>query len=173
METKFTCSKSVLKKARVICWFYAAVTLIGIVLFLLPLLLNGLNTLGWFSVIYVVIALFMFYKGYRAFRVLRALRNSSFCVYYDTVSGVSIRNSYQKAVSFQIRKDEISSIDEEIVAVESKTDITYSRWMHRSPISSPSIINGYKSTVIRTKDEVYTLFGIELTEEIKEALASE
>ena len=164
METKFTCSKNALTKARsVFCFYAAAVPIIGFVL-LIPFLLNGINRISWLAFIYVLILLFLLYKGYRAYLVLRAVRKTSCSVCRETVSGISTPDPYQKGIDFQIRKDEIILLEDKIIAAENKREAAG---------SSSADERGYRSIVIHTKTDTYTVFGIELTEEIKEALASE
>ena len=48
----------------------------------------------------------------------------------------------------------------------------YLRTLHRAPFESPEL-RGYRSTIIKTEYASYTLFGIELTDEIKKALKPE
>ena len=169
MEKQFICSKNVLKKARVTFWFYAACISVIAILFLLPILLNAVNRIEWVAIIYALIILLFLYRGYRAFCVLRAIRKSYCCICDETVSGISIPNPFQKAIAFQIQKSEITMTEEQVVATDHKTEISYSRYLHR-PSFTPADVHGYRSVIIHTDDRKYTLFAIELTDDIKDAL---
>lgn len=170
MEKQFLCSKDALKKARIAFCFYAAAIPVIAVLFLLPFFLGLQNKIEWHVVIYALLSVFFVYQGYRAYCVLRALRRSCCRIDGESVSGISIKDPYQKGTPFQISANEITGIEETIVATERKETVGYApRTLHRPPFESPSQ-HGYRSTVIETKDAAYTLFGIELTEELKKTL---
>ena len=172
MEKQFTCSKEALKKARVTFWFYIACIPMIAVLVFLPYTLNRTGRIEWFAIIYFLIAAFFAYRGYRAYRVLRAIRQTCCTVWDGIVSGVSTPEPYQKGIRFQIPKNEISEVLERYVPVERKGSIPLGKSLQQPPIS-PETSYGFRSTVIRTHNDVYTLFAIELTDEMKEMLKTE
>ncbi len=170
MEQKFTCSKLALKKARICFWFYIVGALLIAALFFLPFIFGKNNRIDWLAVIYLLIEIYLAYSAYRAYCVIRALRNSFCELNNEIVSGISIIDPYQKGIPFQIEKTQITGIEEKAVVSVKKEELSYSPRLHRPQFSSPYIYR-YPSVVIRTKDNVnYTLFGIELTDEIKKKL---
>lgn len=150
MEKQFHSSKNAFSKARTAFWFYTVCTPMLLVLCLIPFLLHRTNRIEWFAIIYILIAAIFVYKGYRAYCILRTVRNARCVVSAETVSGISTHDPYQKGTEFRILNTEIIYIEERIVSVEKKGDITYGPSLHRSPFSSQSL-SGYRSTVIHTK----------------------
>lgn len=170
MEQKFTCSKLALKKE----WSFVLIFVIGFLLvaalFFLPILIGKNHKISWVSAIYLLIEIYLAYLAYRSYRVIRALHDSFCELKGETVSGISIIDPYQKGIPFQIEKNQIKGIEEKSVVFVKKEELSYSPRLHRAPFSSP-YTHGYPSVVIRTKDNVsYTLFGIELSDEIRKTL---
>jgi hypothetical protein len=173
MEKLFTCSKAALKKARITCMFYGIGLPVIAVLFVLPFFWGGENRLSWHLIIYALLAAFFVYSGYRAFRVLRSLRDSRCRTDGVTVSGIHTKDPYQKGVSFQIDRKDITNVKDTVSTTVKKEDIDYNpRTLHRAPFESPNL-RGYRSTIIETGNASYLLFGIELTDELKNALKPE
>lgn len=173
MEKLFTCSKAALKKARTTCIFYGIGLPVIAVLFVLPFFWSGENRLSWHLIIYALLAAFFVYSGYRAFRVLRSLRDSRCRTDGVTVSGIHTKDPFQKGIPFQIDKTEITNVKETIAATVKKEDMDYHpRTLHRAPFESLEL-RGYRSTIIETGNASCLLFGIELTDELKNALKPE
>lgn len=173
MEKRFYCSQSVLKKARITFLFYVlGLPVIG-VLFVLPFFWGAQQTVAWHTVIYVLIAALFLYQGYRSFRILRSLRQSVVCTDGVTVSGIHTKDPFQKGIPFQIGMESITDVKETIAATVKKEDVDYHpATLHRAPFESPER-RGYRSTVIETEKASYLLFGIELTDALREAFKAE
>ena len=173
MEKQFTCSKNALKKAHITCLFYSIGLPLIAVLFVLPFFWGEQKSFSWHIIIYVLLAALFIYQGYRSFRVLRSLHQSLCRTDGVTVSGIHTKDPFQKGIPFQIDKTEITNVKETIAATVKKEDMDYHpRTLHRAPFESPEL-RGYRSTIIETGNASYLLFGIELTEEFKNALKPE
>lgn len=173
MEKQFNCSRDSLKKARATFCFYVAAIPVIAVLFLIPFALGVQNRIEWQVIIYILLAVFFVYQGYRAYCVLRAAHHSYCRINGESVSGISTKDPYQKGIPFQICANEITRIEETIIATERKENVGYApHTLHRPPFESPRL-RGYQSTILMTENASYTLFGITMTDEVKEAFRQE
>ncbi len=173
MEKQFQCSKDTLKKARTTFLFYAIGLLVLGILFSLPFLLGKQNRLVWNIVIYALLAAFFIYQGYRSFRVLRSLQHSVIQTDGVTVSGIHTEDPFQKGIPFEICVKDITGVDETVTMTKKTDDVgDHRRTLCRTPFES-STVQGYRSFRIETGNVSYTLFGIELTDEIKNVLMTE
>jgi hypothetical protein len=173
MEKQFNCSKCALKKARITFLFYVIGLPVIAVLFVLPYLWNTQSRFTWHVIIYVLLAALFIYQGYRSFRVLRSLHQS--CLRTDgvTVSGIHTKDPFETSLPFQIGIKDITDVKETIIATTKKEGIDYyPRTLHRAPFESPEL-RGYRSTILKTEDASYILFGIELTDDVRKALKPE
>ena len=117
MEKRFDCGRDALMQTRVTFWFYVGSIPIIIFLFLLPYIRQGSFTLGPYSLVYLAIIAFLLFGAYRAMRVMLSVKNSFCVIDGERVYGVSTPNPYQKAIPFDIRKDDIRGIGKTTVSI--------------------------------------------------------
>lgn len=140
-------------QSRITFWFYVGSIPIIIFLFMLPYIRAGQFVFNPFSLVYLIIVAVLIFFAYRTMRVLLSTKNSYCVVEEDRVYGVSTPNPYQRAIPFDIRKDEILGIGKTSISVGG--------------------MRSHEALVLNTNKQKIILFAIERMDELKKELSPE